>query len=127
MEKIFIIGVGGFAGAVARYTVSGWVQNWTRSINFPYGTLAVNLLGCFLIGFLTVMGEKYNFFTSEMRTLIFIGFLGAFTTFSTFSNETLNLLRGSESWLAFLNVAANLVLGLFLVWGGRTLSGILWK
>lgn len=96
MSKILLVGAGGFVGAVLRYTVSAWVQTASKSVRFPYGTLAVNLLGCLVIGLLSQLAEDRNLFTSEMRLLIFIGILGAFTTFSTFSNETIDLLHWSQ-------------------------------
>ena len=92
MSKILLVGFGGFVGAVLRYGISGWVQRWTGSVNFPYGTLAVNLLGCLVIGLLAGLAEDRGLFTPEARLFLFIGVLGAFTTFSTFGIETLNLL-----------------------------------
>src|SRR2546423_13973680 len=96
---MFLAGVGGFIGSILPYSVSGFVQNLTRSIDFPYGTLAVNLIGCLAIGFLSQLAETRGFFTAETRTLVFIGVLGGFTTFSAFSNETINLWREGGSLL----------------------------
>ncbi|GAB4494715.1 MAG: fluoride efflux transporter CrcB [Anaerolineales bacterium] len=127
MTKWFAIGSGGFIGAILRYLVSGWVQNWSRSIDFPYGTLAVNLIGCFIIGLLSYWGEQQNLFSPNVRLFVFIGLLGAFTTFSTFGNETLNLLRARDELLALLNVGAHILLGLLAVWLGRVLAAFLWR
>ena len=127
MAKIFLAGIGGFIGSVLRYSVSGFVQDLSRSIDFPYGTLAVNLIGCFAIGFLSQLAETRGFFTAETRTLIFIGVLGGFTTFSAFSNETINLWREGESLLATINVAAHLVLCLGAVWLSRTMAYQIWQ
>lgn len=127
MMKWFAIGAGGFIGAILRYLVSGWVQNWSRSLDFPYGTLAVNLLGCFIIGILSYWGEQHNLFSPNVRLFVFIGLLGAFTTFSTFANETLNLLRARDELLALLNVGAHILLGLLAVWLGRVLAAFLWR
>ena len=127
MAKIFLAGIGGFIGSVLRYSVSGFVQDMSRSIDFPYGTLAVNLIGCFAIGFLSHLAETRGFFTAETRTLIFIGVLGGFTTFSAFSNETINLWREGESLLATINVAAHLVLCLGAVWLSRTMAYQIWR
>jgi len=125
--KLFLAGVGGFIGSSLRYAVTGWVQTWSRSIDFPYGTLAVNLLGCFVIGFLSQLAETRGLFTAESRTLIFIGVIGGFTTFSAFGNETISLWREGENTLAFGNIAAHLVLGLGAVWGSRVLAYQLWR
>jgi CrcB protein len=125
--KFFLAGIGGFIGSALRYTVSGLAQHWSRSIDFPYGTLAVNLIGCFAIGFLSYLAETRGLFTAETRTLIFIGVLGGFTTFSAFSNETINLWRDGQNLLAGLNIAAHLVLGLGAVWLSRTLAYQIWR
>jgi len=127
VAKLFLAGIGGFIGSVLRYAVSGFVQDWSRSIHFPYGTLAVNLIGCFAIGFLAQLAETRGFFTAETRTLIFIGVLGGFTTFSAFSNETINLWREGESLLATINVAAHLALCLGAVWVSRALAYQIWR
>lgn len=127
MGKLFLAGVGGFIGSSLRYAVTGWVQTWSRSIDFPYGTLAVNLLGCFVIGFLSQLAEARGLFTAESRTLLFIGVIGGFTTFSAFGNETLNLWREGENALAFLNIAGHLVFGLGAVWISRALAYQLWR
>ena len=127
MVKLFLAGIGGFVGSVLRYSVSGFVHDLSRSIDFPYGTLAVNLIGCFAIGFLSQLAETRGFFTAETRTLIFIGVLGGFTTFSAFSNETINLWREGESLLATINVAAHLVLCLGAVWLSRAVAYQIWR
>jgi CrcB protein len=127
MERILLVGTGGFIGSVLRYWVSGYIQQISNSNLFPFGTLVVNFLGCLVIGFLSQIAEEYGAFTTESRALVFIGILGGFTTFSTFSNETLNLLRDGQNVLAFGNIAAHLILGMGAVWLGRTLAYILWR
>ena len=126
MFKILLAGVGGFIGSTLRYLVSGFVQDWSRSIDFPYGTLAVNLIGCLAIGFLSQLAETRGYFTAEARTLVFIGVLGGFTTFSAFSNETMNLWREGEAALAAINVAAHLLLCLGAVWISRAVAFRVW-
>ena len=126
MGKLFLAGIGGFIGSSLRYAVTGYVQTWSRSIDFPYGTLAVNLIGCFLIGFLSQLAESRGVFTAESRTFVFIGILGGFTTFSAFGNETMNLWRDGENLLAMANVAAHLLLGLGAVWASRALAYQIW-
>jgi CrcB protein len=127
MGKFLIIGLGGGLGAVLRYILSGLVQNWSKSISFPYGTLTVNLLGCLLIGLLTGLAETRGLFSPEARLFIFVGLLGGFTTFSTFGNETFNLILSRESVLAVLNLATHIVLGIGMVWVGRILAASLWR
>ena len=87
----------------------------------------VNFLGCLVIGFLSQIAEEYGAFNTESRALVFTGILGGFTTFSTFSNETLNLLRDGQNVLAFGNIAGHLILGIGAVWPGRMLAYILWQ
>ncbi|HEX3144821.1 MAG TPA: fluoride efflux transporter CrcB [Pyrinomonadaceae bacterium] len=127
MVKIFLAGAGGFFGSILRYSLSGFVQDASRSIHFPYGTLAVNLIGCFAIGFLSQLAETRGLFTAETRTLVFVGVLGGFTTFSAFANETMNLWREGQSSLAALNIAGHLVLCLAAVWISRALAFQIWR
>jgi fluoride exporter len=127
MTNILLIGVGGFIGSVMRYLASGYVQQATKSVGFPYGTLAVNIIGCFLLGFLAQLAESRGAFTSETRSFVFIGILGGFTTFSAFGNETLNLARDSQMMNALANVGANVIFGLLAVWLGRTVSYLVWR
>jgi CrcB protein len=122
LGKLLLAGAGGFIGSALRYAVAGFVQNWSGSVRFPFGTLAVNLFGCLAIGFLSQLAETRGVFTAEARILIFIGILGGFTTFSAFGNETLNLWRDGESALAGLNIAAHVVLCLAAVWASRSLA-----
>ena len=124
MTRLFIIGLGGFLGAISRYLVAGWVQELSHSVHFPYGTLAVNIIGSFLLGFLVRYAFIHNVFSPEVRLLIFIGFLGAFTTFSTFSNETFNMFADGAITPALMNILANVLLGLSAVWLGQTLAFI---
>jgi CrcB protein len=125
--KVMLVGVGGFIGSVSRYLLGGYIQQVSNSSGFPYGTLAVNLAGCFTIGLLSQLAESRGIFTPETRALIFVGILGGFTTFSSFGNETINLFRDGQMVSAFGNMAANVILGLFLVWLGRTISYLLWR
>ena len=125
--KLSIIGAGGFIGAVLRFLISSWVQTRSGSIVFPFGTLAVNMIGCLLIGFLTYLVETRSFFSMETRSFILIGLLGAFTTFSTFGNETLGLIRDNRIDLAALNAGSQVVVGVGLVWLGRIIAAIIWS
>lgn len=127
MRNLMIIGLGGFVGAILRYLVSGQVQKWSESVDFPYGTLTVNLLGCLLIGALTRLDEIRDVLTPDMRFFIFIGLLGAFTTYSTFSNEAINLVNDRRFDLAFLYMGTHLVLGLGAVLAGRLTTYLVWR
>jgi fluoride exporter len=127
MWKIILVGIGGAAGSIARYLTGTWVQAVSQSVDFPYGTLSVNLLGCFVIGALSQLADARGAFTSETRALLFIGVLGGFTTFSSFGNDTINLVRSGQAGNALLNVGANVILGLLLVWLGRMTVYWIWK
>jgi CrcB protein len=110
------IAIGGAFGALLRYALSGWVYDLLGQ-EFPWGTLAINLIGCFLIGFLWQWFEG-AIVPPYLRTLLITGGLGAFTTFSTYGVETLNLMRDGEWKFSFLNIALSNVLGIFLVYLG---------
>jgi CrcB protein len=127
LDKVLWVGAGGFIGAALRYLVSGAIQEWSGSIVFPYGTFAVNVIGCFVIGFLSQMVAMRGILSVEMRLLVLTGTLGGFTTFSTFSNETYNLLRDGQFSLALANVGGQVVLGLGAVWLGYGLAALLWR
>jgi len=125
--NILLVALGGAFGSVSRYLLGTWIQSVSKSIDFPFGTLTVNLIGCFVIGFLSQLAEARGVFVSEARAFIFIGILGGFTTFSSFGNDTINLLRDGETFNALANVGANVILGLALVWLGRTVAFWIWK
>lgn len=127
MNKILLVGAGGFLGAVLRYAVTGWVQQITHSIAFPHGTFAVNILGCFFMGLLAYLADARMGLAPEMRLLLMVGLLGSFTTYSTFSSETLRLLQDQRYLFAFLNMGAHLAVGLASVVLGRFSAAILWR
>jgi CrcB protein len=127
VDNILLIGFGGFLGSLLRYVFSGYVQRILQSAEFPYGTIAVNIAGCLMIGFLSQLVESRGAFASEIRAFLFIGFLGGFTTFSTFGNETMNLFRDRENMLALANVVVQVLCGLGAVWLGRTLAYLIWR
>ena len=127
MSKLLVINLNSFIGSVLRYLVSGYVQQISQSRAFPYGTLVVNVVGCFIIGFLSHLAEAHGFFSAEARAFIFIGILGGFTTFSTFGNESLNLLREGENFPALVNIGAHILLGLGAVWLGRNAASVIWR
>jgi len=127
LYSAIFVALGGALGSVSRYLVGTWVQTASQSIDFPYGTLTVNLVGCFIIGFLSQLAETRGVFTPETRSLIFIGLLGGFTTFSSFGNDSINLLRDGETFNALANVGANVIFGLLLVWLGRAVAYWIWR
>jgi len=114
MLKILYIGIGGFMGASSRYLLSKWIEiKWDSLI--PNGTLVVNTVGSFLLGFLMILFlEKVTGYTN-FKILLTTGFLGAFTTFSTFSFETMMLIEKKSYLMAGINIFGNLFLGLFAV------------
>jgi CrcB protein len=127
LYSVIFVALGGALGSVSRYLLATWTQTLSRSIDFPYGTLTVNLIGCFLIGVLSQLAETRGAFTAESRAFIFIGILGGFTTFSSFGNETINLFRDGEMLNALVNIGANVIVGLLLVWLGRTVVYLIWR
>ncbi|MBW7919731.1 MAG: fluoride efflux transporter CrcB [Anaerolineales bacterium] len=124
---ISLVALGGAAGSVSRYLLGVWIQSVSQSLGFPFGTLAVNLVGCFVIGLLSQLTESRGVFTPETRGLVFIGFLGGFTTFSSFGNDTMNLFRAGQTVNALVNVGANVILGLAFVWLGRAVAFWIWR
>ncbi len=127
MYKVMIIGLGGFIGAISRYYVSGFAQSISRSVGFPYGTLAVNLIGCYFIGLLVHLIETNSSMAAEMRLFLVVGLLGSFTTYAAFSIETLRLLQSHRFTLAMVNILAHLLLGLAAVLAGRSTLAALWR
>lgn len=117
-----LVGLGGFIGALARYGLSGLTHRLFSASTFPLGTMAVNLIGCLLIGVLAGLSESRQLLTSDFRTFAMIGILGGFTTFSAFGYETVALLRNSQYASALLNVVLQVLLGVALVWLGYALA-----
>lgn len=121
MKVLLLVGLGGFLGSVARYLTQQRVSKWMPVI-FPYGTLTVNIAGSFLIGILYGMMDRNNLMSPEWRLFLATGFCGGFTTFSTFSYETIALLREGEYAFAGIYVGGSVVAGLLAVIVGITLT-----
>jgi CrcB protein len=121
---IFLLVVFGAAGTLARYGLQGLVQQWTGS-TFPSGTLAVNLVGCFLLGGVAQFGFEHMALPTEWRTAITVGFIGAFTTFSTFSWETVRMLEDGAWPRAVFYLSVSVVGGLLAVILGMRLANVL--
>ncbi len=115
--KIFLfIGLGGFLGSVLRYYMGLYIQERLQ-LDWPTGTFAVNFLGCLLIGMLFILSERTSI-DQETRLMLAVGFCGGLTTFSSFSFETLNLLRNGQFLAALSYVGFSLLFGLLGVWAG---------
>ena len=124
IAKFLAIGCGGFIGALSRYGLSGLAHRWWGS-SFPYGTLLVNVFGCLLLGALMYLIKDRALLSPNMRLFATVGILGAFTTFSTFGYETVMLMRSRELIPVFINIGANVILGLAALWLGRTLMRLI--
>jgi CrcB protein len=118
---VVLVGVGGFAGAIARYVVDGWVSEATGG-TFPFGTLAVNLTGAFVLGVLFSMASERAVLSPELRGPLMIGFIGAYTTFSTLMLETWRLAEDGAAAMALLNIGGSCLLGLAAVWLGLSVG-----
>lgn len=117
MIQILVIALGGSVGAVARFITANWVYGLLGR-GFPYGTLFVNVLGCYLMGFLTELLLQRLQVAAEYRAALLVGFLGAFTTFSAFAFETLFLYEDGGLGKALLNIVLSVCLCIFAVWLG---------
>ena len=117
MQKTIFVGLAGLVGTLFRYWLSGFVARQYGE-TFPWGTMAVNLVGCFLAGAVFYITEERFLVSPTVRAIVLIGFLGGFTTFSSYGLQTFTLLRDGEFGLATLNVAVSNVFGLLMVWTG---------
>ena len=121
MQKTILVGVAGLIGTLLRYWLSGLVARQYGE-TFPWGTLVVNLVGCFLAGAVFYVTEERFLISPTLRTVILIGLLGGFTTFSSYGLQTFTLLRDGEIGWAAINIAASNVFGLLMVWTGYVVS-----
>jgi len=118
------VGIGGFVGALARFYLSGAIVKAAGSEFSFVGTLTVNLVGCFAIGVLWTLALKTQTLSPVMQRCLITGLLGSLTTFSTFALDSLNLLQSGRVGAAMLNMMANMLAGLFLVWLGMAIAGM---
>jgi len=125
MERLLWVGAGGFIGSSLRFLVSGWVYRALPTAAFPWGTLAVNILGCFLIGLANGLAESRGLLGPGLRLFLLIGLLGGFTTFSTFAFETVGLGRDAETARALANIGLQVGCGLVAVWVGSIVARLL--
>lgn len=117
MGKYIMVGLGGFLGAIARFWLGGYVST-KLGARFPYGTFPINCTGSFFIGFIITLLAERTHWSPNWRYLIPIGFIGAYTTFSTFEYETFRVIQDGELLIALLNVVLSVVVGFFAVWLG---------
>ncbi|MFZ4621394.1 MAG: fluoride efflux transporter CrcB [Bacteroidota bacterium] len=117
MEKYLFIGLGGFLGSIARFGIASFIQNKTESL-FPYGTMAVNIAGCFIIGLLMTLFQERIIVSQNIRLFLVIGILGGFTTFSSFSYDTFAMMKSGNLFGAGLNAGMSLFGCLVATWVG---------
>ncbi len=123
MLKYIAVGVGGFLGATARYALGAYIGS-RYGVRFPLGTFVINVSGSFLIGLILTLLARTTA-SAYWRYLIPIGFIGAYTTFSTFEYETLRAIQDGQVMTGVLNVGLSLVIGFIAVWAGAFLGRVL--
>jgi fluoride exporter len=123
MRTLLIVGTGGFLGSVSRFLASRFIQNIFPE-PFPLGTFLVNITGCFLIGVIYGASEKSSLLTQGWKLFLAVGFCGGFTTFSTFANENLALLRDGEFFMFFLYTSLSVFLGIAATFAGVLITKI---
>ena len=124
MSKLFLIGFAGFIGTLSRYLMSDVIAK-RYGETFPLGTVVVNLVGCFLVGLFFRLLEERFLVNHTVRATVMIGFLGGFTTFSSFGLQTFMLLQDRQFGFAALNLTTSNILGLLVVWAGYSLARVL--
>jgi len=121
IQRLLFVGLAGLAGTLCRYGLSGFVARRFGE-TFPTGTLLVNVIGCFVAGFLLYTLNERFLISEVVRTALMIGFLGGFTTFSSFGVQTFTLMRDGETFFAVMNVLLSNVIGIASVWVGYALA-----
>ncbi|NVO01687.1 MAG: fluoride efflux transporter CrcB [Bacteroidetes bacterium] len=111
MRSILLVGLGGFIGSIARYLIAAIIQNKSTSI-FPIGTLMVNIVGCLLIGLFLGLSDKQNIISPELRLFLTIGFCGGFTTFSSFTNDNVQLINSGALLQVLLYTGLSVIVGI---------------
>lgn len=124
MKQLLLIGLGGFIGSVGRYWVSKLNLSW-HLLEIPMGTLTVNIVGSFIIGLLVGISAKSDLISSDLRLFLMVGFCGGFTTFSSFTNESMMLIQNGQLLTVLLYTAASIFLGLIAVYLGYSLTNLL--
>jgi CrcB protein len=111
MKSILLVGFGGFIGSIARYLTAAIIQDKSSS-NFPIGTLMVNIVGCLLIGLFLGLSDKQNIISPELRLFLTIGFCGGFTTFSSFTNDNVQLINSGALLQVLLYTGLSVIVGI---------------
>jgi CrcB protein len=117
MHKYLLVGAGGFVGAMARYWMGAFVTQ-RMGLRFPFGTFLINVSGCFLVGFFMHLLAERGVLDAHWLYIVVIGFIGAYTTFSTFEYETVRALQDGQLGIGLLYVASSILVGLVMVWLG---------
>ncbi|HTQ61204.1 MAG TPA: fluoride efflux transporter CrcB [Candidatus Solibacter sp.] len=117
MGKYLMVGIGGFLGAIARFWLGGFISAKIGT-RFPFGTFVINCSGSFLIGFMITLLAERTHWSPNWRYLIPVGFIGAYTTFSTFEYETFRVMQEGELSMALLNIILSVLIGFLAVWLG---------
>lgn len=120
LRSLLIVGIGSFTGGVLRYLISKLIQD-SGFHTFPLGTFLVNVVGCFAIGLFYGLFERNNLISPDMRLFLTVGFCGGFTTFSTFINESYQLIRDANFFYLFFYIALSLLVGLLMLYVGYSL------
>jgi fluoride exporter len=125
MRLLIMIACAGAVGALSRYGISTAMSKTFASTGFPFGTLTVNIIGCFIIGLVMHIGLNSDIISEDWRTAITVGFLGALTTFSSFSYETIKLIEKTEYTMAFSNIAVNVIVGIAATFAGLFIAKLI--
>lgn len=120
-QQLVLMAIAGTLGTLSRYWLSGFVQRLC-GVGFPWGTLVVNVLGCLFFGFVWTLSEEWHAFTDRSRLVILTGFMGAFTTFSTFAFDTAEMLAHADWWRAVANLLLQNVVGIAAVLVGFAIA-----
>jgi CrcB protein len=124
MKQLLIVGLGGFLGSIARYLVSKLNLYW-HFLSIPMGTLTVNVVGSFVIGFIVGISQKSELITSDMRLFLLVGVCGGFTTFSSFTNENMMLIQNGQLATALLYTGSSILFGFLAVYLGFLITNLL--
>lgn len=122
MKAILLVATGGALGSVARYLLSGWVAHFAVASRFPWGTFAVNTIGCLIAGLAVGFLLRADAMGADARVFVFAGLLGGFTTFSAFGVETMALMRKGEMLVAGANIVGSVTVALAALWLGMVLA-----